>query len=79
MPIIDNFVLGGGHFEFVSNHWRKKMETVFLLIYGLYIIGKTHSFKINMNLTQNYTLTYANIFVLWQVESCNFARSDIGV
>ena len=34
------------------------METVFLLIYGLYISGKIHSFKINMNLTQNYTLTY---------------------
>ena len=34
------------------------METVFLLIYGLYISGKNQSFKINMNMTQNYTLTY---------------------
>ena len=33
------------------------METVFLLIYGLYISGKKHSFKINMNMTQNYTYT----------------------
>ena len=39
MPIIDNFVIGGGHFEFVYNHWRKKMETVVLFIYGLYIGG----------------------------------------
>ena len=28
------------------------METVFLLIYGLYVSGKNHSFKINMNMTQ---------------------------
>ena len=32
------------------------MDTVFLLIYGLYISGKKYSFKINM--TQNYTLIY---------------------
>ena len=29
MTIIDNFVLGGSHFELLSNHWRKKMETFF--------------------------------------------------
>ena len=61
MPIIDNFVIGGGHFEFSSNHWREKMETVFLLICVLYISGKNHSFKINMNMTQNYTLTYTTL------------------
>ena len=57
MPIIDNFVIDGGHFESLSNHWKKKMETVFLLIYGLYI-SINHSFKINMNMTQKTTLTY---------------------
>ena len=40
MSIIDNFVIGGGHFDFLYNHWIKKMGTVFLLIYGLYISGK---------------------------------------
>ena len=40
MPIIDDFVIGGGHFKFLYNHWRKKMETVFLLIYWLYISRK---------------------------------------
>ena len=60
MPIIDSFVIGGGHFEFLYNRWRKKMKTVFF-IYGLYINGKKHLFKINMNMTQNYTLTYAMI------------------
>ena len=34
------------------------METACLMIYGLYISGKKYSFKINMNMTQNYTLTY---------------------
>ena len=49
--IIYNFVIGGGHFKLLYNHWRKKMETVFLLIYGLYIIEKNKKFKINMNMT----------------------------
>ena len=40
MPNIDNFAIGGSHFEFLFNYWRKEMETVFLLIYGLYISGK---------------------------------------
>ena len=34
MPIIDNFVIGGGHFAFLYSHWREKMKTVFLVIYG---------------------------------------------
>ena len=32
MPIIDNFAIGGGHGEFLYNHWAEKMETVFKLI-----------------------------------------------
>ena len=65
MPIIVNFVLCGGHFEFLSSHWRKKMETVFLLIYGLYISEKNHSFKIYVNMTQNYTLAYTKESTHW--------------
>ena len=59
MPIID-----GGHVEFLYNHWAEKMETVLLLIYGLYIRWKKHLFKINMNMTQNYTLTYTKTYLL---------------
>ena len=40
MPIIVNFVIGGGHVELLYNQWREKMETVFLLIYRLYISGR---------------------------------------
>ena len=62
MPIIDNFVIGGGHFKFLYNYWREKMETVFFLIYfNLLLVEKKHSFKINMNMTQNYTLTYIHV------------------
>ena len=31
MPIIDNSVIGGGHFEFLSDHWRKKNENSFFV------------------------------------------------
>ena len=31
MSIIDNFVIGGGYFDFLYNHWRIKMETIFFV------------------------------------------------
>ena len=64
MPIIDDFVIGGGHFEFLYNDWRKKWKHFFLLIYGLSISGKKHSFKINMNMTQKSTLTLPHFHVI---------------
>ena len=33
------------YIEFLYNHWRKKMEAVFLLIFGLYISGKNINSK----------------------------------
>ena len=57
MPIIDNFVSGGDYFELLYNHWIKRIEIFFLLMYGLYTSGKK-SFKIKMNMTQNCTPTY---------------------
>ena len=46
------------HFELLYNHRRRKNGESFLFIYGLYVSDKKHSFKLNMNMTQNYTLIY---------------------
>ena len=56
------------------------METVFFLIYfNLLLVEKKHSFKINMNMTQNYTLTYIHVLEMngTQAMQLQVALSDV--
>ena len=45
MPIFYSSVIGGGHLELLSNHWRKKMETIFFGSIGCMLVEKSIHLK----------------------------------
>ena len=55
-------LVSGGHLWFFINGQRKKMETVFIFSVGIYRSEKSSSIKINMSMTQNFSMLHSDIY-----------------